>query len=148
MSIYDCFPTVVSKDLFELVCGTKLGEGVARQVYRSNLDPSTVLKFETSAGSFQNILEWETWEAVKFTPYVKWFTPCVCISSCGTVLVQKFARNVEDIDIAAHSHLPAFFTDIKKDNWGVLDGQLVCRDYGRTLLLDRGLSKKLRKADW
>ncbi len=146
MSTIEQFSSVVSKDLFCMVTGTQLGEGIARDVYRSALIPSQVFKFETRSGSFQNILEWETWEHVKHTKYRRWFAPCHAISPCGTILIQEYARAIETSELP--THIPAFFTDIKQKNWGMLDGRPVCVDYGYTLLMEKGMTSKLRKAEW
>ncbi len=140
------FTNAISKDLFSLCASTKLGKGVARDVYRSALNPDHVFKFELPSMSFQNILEWETWDVVRHTKYAKWFAPCIHIASCGTVLIQAYAREIMPDELP--KDVPAFFTDLKADNWGMLNGHPVCRDYGRSLLMDRGLSNKLRKAEW
>lgn len=140
------FNNTISKDLLALVTGKYLGKGVAREVFRSALNPDHVFKFEVLSSSFQNALEWEAWDAVKRTKHAKWFCPCIHISSCGTVLIQRYARNIDIAELP--KEVPAFFTDLKTDNWGIIDGQPVCRDYGRSLLMDRGLSNKMRKAEW
>jgi hypothetical protein len=44
--------------------------------------------------------------------------------------------------------LPAFFTDFKRENFGFIDGRFVCHDYGTTLLMERGMTKAMRKVDW
>jgi len=140
------FNNTISKDLLALVTGKYIGKGVAREVFKSALNPDHVFKFEVLNASFQNALEWEAWDAVRMTKYAKWFCPCVHISSCGTVLIQRYARNIESHELP--TEVPAFFTDLKAENWGILDGRPVCRDYGRSLLMDRGLSNKMRKAEW
>jgi len=136
----------IARDFFSLCAGKLLGKGVGREVYRSNIDSNQVFKVETSSCSFQNILEWEAWDAVKSTWYAKWFAPCLSISPCGTVLLQQYVPDIEIKDLP--EDVPAFFTDLKQKNWGILNGQPVCRDYGRTLLMDRSLTRKTRKADW
>lgn len=142
---------VITGDLFRLVCGEKLGRGVSREVYRCALDPTIVFKIEADAGSFQNIIEWETWDTVRFTAgmkndYAKYFAPCIAISPCGTVLVQKYARPVDYTELP--EDVPKFFTDLKKENFGLLDGKFVCIDYGNNLLMTNGLTTKTKKADW
>ena len=142
---------VITSDLFRLMCGEKLGRGIAREVYRSALDPTLVIKIEADAGSFQNIIEWETWDTVRFTAdtkqdYAKYFAPCIAISPSGTVLVQKYARPVDYTELP--EQVPKFFTDLKKENFGLIDGKIVCIDYGNNLLMTNGLSTKLKKADW
>lgn len=146
----------LNHELFNLVCGDVLGSGVARTVYEHRFDPTVVLKFEGTRGSFQNVLEWETWQSVKHSNLAHWFAPCIAISPNGAVLVQRRTtppRNYPDL-------IPAFFTDTKLTNFGMLvpedadgdfrgeGGQFVCHDYGLHLLLEKGLTKRMRKADW
>lgn len=140
------FTNTIARDFFSSFVGKYLGKGAGREVYQCNINPDIVVKIETTSGSFQNILEWETWDACKETKFKKWFAPCYSISPCGTVLIQKYARDIEDSECP--EQVPAFFSDIKKENWGIYNNLPVCRDYGRTLLVDKGLSNKLRKAEW
>ncbi|MBG6194786.1 hypothetical protein IWQ52_002300 [Labrenzia sp. EL_159] len=41
--------------------------------------------------------------------------------------------------------LPTFLTDIKRENFGLFDGRLVCIDYATTIM---DASTRLKKADW
>lgn len=135
----------VSLDLFDALLGRRIGKGTAREVYEHRLDPSYVVKVEIVAGSFQNIIEAKLWAEVEHTPFAKWFAPVVYISACGTVIVQK---KVQVARLAEYpKEIPAFFTDRKYQNFGLLDGKLVCFDYGTTIL-SRGFSKKMQKAGW
>jgi hypothetical protein len=141
----------ITLDFFNLVCSEKLGTGVAREVFRSAFDPNIVFKFEKDAGSFQNIIEWETWQNVRFTEgmktdYAQYFAPCLAISPCGTILAQAAARPLDHTELP--EYIPSFFTDIKKDNFGIINGKVVCIDYGNNLLMTLGLNKKKRKAEW
>lgn len=141
----------ITSDFFHLICGEKLGRGISREVFRCAFDPTMVFKFEKDAGSFQNIIEWETWQTVRHTAgfktdYAQYFAPCIGISPCGTILAQKAARKIDRAELPAE--LPSFFTDIKQENFGVIDGKIVCIDYGNTLLMTKGLNNKKRKADW
>jgi hypothetical protein len=145
-TIEQYFNNVVSKDLLGLVCSKKLGSGVSREVYQYALNPDYVIKFETDAGSFQNILEWETWENVRFTKHAKWFAPCSHISPCGTVLLQYYASPISSYDLP--EKVPAFFTDLKLKNFGRFKDNIVCLDYGRNLLMSNGLTSRMKKAEW
>ena len=145
--ILEYFDNTIARDvLYTLIKGDLLGTGVARQVYRCAFDSSLVVKIETTSRSFQNVLEWEAWDAVRLTKYKDWFAPCVSISPCGTVLLQKYTRDLEPDEVP--KDVPNFFCDLKVDNWGFYEGRPVCRDYGRTLLMDKGLSSKMKKADF
>ena len=138
----------VKNDFFRMLCGELLGTGSARSVYQSVLDDHLVFKFETKANSFQNVIEWETWERIKETEFAKWFAPCVAISPCGSVLImQKTTRSANHPD-----KVPGFFTDLKCANFGILVGKnagdFVCHDYGVHLLMEKGMTKRLRTANW
>lgn len=140
------FNNAISRDLFQLCTGAKLADGSTRTVFKLALNPSQVLKYETVAGRFQNIMEWETWQMVRWTKFAKWFAPCHHISDCGTILIQEYCRDLTNDEIP--EELPAFFTDIKRENFGMHGGNVVCRDYGLSLLMDRGLTNKMKKAEW
>lgn len=140
------WPTL-GRDLAKMLVGAKIGFGSSRRVYEYELDKEIVIKEEGRYGSFQNIMEWEVWQAVKDTKYAKWFAPCITISGNGLLLLQK---RVEPLPRAQYpKKIPAFFTDKKYQNFGMLGKQLVCFDYGtlhRYTLTQ--LAKKMQKADW
>jgi hypothetical protein len=142
----DFFPHVIAKDFFMLFAGKRLGSGYARTVYEHALDPTLVIKIETTAKSFQNVQEYDTWQEVKDTRFSKWFAPCMSISSCGIILIQKKAEDLHSINLP--KMVPEFLTDLHIENWGIYKGKPVCRDYGLTRLKTIGMSKKLKKADW
>ena len=146
MSAIDSFTSVTARDLFSLVVGAKLGQGAFREVYASKTNPKVVLKFETDDGNFDNILEHEVWNRVKDTEFAKWFAPVHHISDCGVILVQERTQPLAMSELPAR--IPAFFTDLKRQNWGRLNGRIVCHDYGRNLLMENGMTKRMRKADW
>lgn len=132
------------REVTNMMLGNLLGSGSTRSVYINDLNPLQVVKFEHGAG-FSNVQEWLIWQEVRETPELaRWFAPCDFISPNGLVLVQ---RRTSQPKIAYPEKVPAFFTDLKLTNWGELDGQIVCHDYG---LLARfyNLNKRLRKADW
>lgn len=141
------------EELFKLMCGKQLGEGSSRAVYEHKSDRSLVFKFQAPNDGFQNVIEWETWQRVKYTELAEWFAPCISISPCGTVLVQKRTRPA-----SVHpDKVPAFFTDLKLQNFGMLlhdpdneeaGGRFVCHDYGMHLMLEYGMTKRMRKAKW
>jgi hypothetical protein len=117
-----------SKEFKSLICGDKLGEGMSREVFVYRPDHRFVIKFENGARMFQNLVEWEAWSFLKGTKRARWFAPCHDISSAGSILIQERARPL----IAKENLLkvPKFLTDIKRDNFGVIDGKIVCFDYG------------------
>ena len=131
-------------DFFKTFVGSQIGAGIARCVYECNIDSKMVIKIESTSQSFHNVEEWNVWEAVQKTKFAKWFAPCVYISSCGTVLLQKKTSPV----LNWPKKIPDFFTDCKMDNYGMYRKHFVCHDYGLNMLKERGISKKMRKVKW
>lgn len=135
---------LVQRDLFNLLCYEQIGSGIARAVWRSKVLPNSVIKVEENAVSFQNIAEWQLWEAVKDTEFAKWFAPCEWISANGAVLIQ--ARTTPAAKYP--DRLPVFLTDTKRANYGMHKGRFVCHDYGKHLMLENGMTKRERKVEW
>jgi hypothetical protein len=106
-----------------------------------------VIKFEVGSGDFNNVAEWDIWSNLKDHPKLgKWLAPCIAISPCGSILLQRYAGPLPDNKLP--KKVPAFFTDIKSDNWGLINGRPVCRDYGHHRLYTVGPSARLIKANW
>lgn len=141
------FNNTLSKDLFNLVAGDKISEGSDRSVYNFALNSDLVVKFETTSKGFQNIMEWETWKVVENDKDAKrWFAPCIQISPCGTILLMEKTTPAPRDKYPLK--IPAFLTDTKYSNYGILRGKFVCHDYGLHLLMENGLTKRMIKADW
>lgn len=142
------FIGTIAQDFFALMTGEWLGGGIGRGVYVLGTDPSLVVKIETASHSFQNVAEWEVWDAVsEAKPSVsKWFAPCHYISPCGIVLIQ--ARTKPADKSLFPKRMPAYFTDLKYQNFGMLDGQLVAHDYGYNRFIHLGLTASLREVTW
>lgn len=139
----DFFRGTIPLDLLHLMCGERLGSGVSREVFVFKPDPTFVLKFETGAGSFQNVLEEELWRnACNKTR--KFLAPCISISANGAILLQKRTS----LAVKFPKKFPAFFTDLKRSNFGMLGNKLVCHDYGYSRVYAVGLSLRLIKAEW
>lgn len=135
----------IARDFFHLICGEKLGFGLSRDVFVFEWDPRYVVKFEAGAQSFQNVTEWNTWQdAQHHDEAAKWLAPCVKISACGCVLIQRRTRPAKKLP----DKVPAFFTDLKASNFGMIGSKFVCHDYGINLMCNSGLTTRLRKADW
>lgn len=138
------YSKVVLNDFFHGMTAEKVGRGIGREVYVCPLDRTLVIKIEDRARSFQNQMEWETWQFVHGTSYEKWFAPCVHISPTGMVLVmQRTQRPAKFPD-----KMPAFLSDFKRDNYGTYKGHVVCHDYGTNLLMQNGLSQRMKKVKW
>lgn len=136
-------PTIL-RDAFHMLCGDEIGSGIGRRVFTCDLIPDCVVKIEENGGSFQNVVEWETWLRVKGTEHAKWFAPCRWIAPNGTVLVMERTQRPGRYP----EKMPVFLTDFKRTNYGMLKGRLVCHDYGTHLMFEHGMSKRMRKADW
>lgn len=141
------------EEAFNLLCGEKIGRGMSREVFECALLPGHVVKVETNAHRFQNIMEWETWQIVQRTAASRWFAACKWISPNGKVLIQERTRPPAPSEFV--DRVPVWFTDLKRTNWGMAvtsrDSKqfLVCHDYGTSLMLQEGtITKRLKKAEW
>jgi hypothetical protein len=140
------FKTTAARDVAALLLGECLGYGTYRAVYKHALDDDLIVKVENGERCFSNVIEYEVWNAVKETEFAKWFAPVVACSPTGTVLIMRKTLLISERELPAK--VPSFFTDLKADNFGRLDGRIVCHDYGNNLLMEKGMSKRMRKADW
>jgi hypothetical protein len=136
------------RELRSVLCGTKIGEGTARTVYVCRLNDGYVVKVERGARSFQNIVEWDTWAWVMSRPrHARWFAQCQNISPTGMVLIQRRALPVREKELP--KKLPHFLCDLKPENFGLVDGKVVCFDYGTVSSVIADLNPgRLVKAEW
>ncbi len=136
-----------ARDLRAMLIGAEIGRGSARTVSNCRLLPDVVIKAEFAAHSFQNIMEWEIWDRVQSVKHASgWFAPCVQISPCGLYLLQRKTEPIRFGELP--EMIPAYFTDLKRENWGMLDGRPVCHDYGLLLATEVGLTKRMKRAHW
>lgn len=135
---------VIHSEAFHMLKGEKIGAGMSRVVWSSPIWPDCVIKIEDSVAHFQNVIEWQTWQEVKDTPYAKWFAPCRWISHSGSILIMEKTKPAPDKSYP--DRMPKFLCDFKKTNYGMLGNRLVCHDYG--LLLMRGLTPAMWKVKW
>lgn len=142
----DRFPGGTNRELLDFLCGDRLGEGMTREVFRYRPCEDLVLKVEVFPDHFQNIAEWHTWKAVEETKLAKWFAPCHAISECGRFLLMRYAEPLAAIKLPAE--VPAFFADLKPANWGSYKGHPVALDYGKHMMLEKGMTTRMRKANW
>ena len=140
------FKTTAARDVAAMLLGECLGYGTYRAVFKHALDDTLIVKVENGERCFSNIIEYEVWECVKETEFAEWFAPVVAISPCGIALVMRKTTPMSEHDLPAK--VPSFFTDLKAENFGRLDGRVVCHDYGCNLLMENGMSKRMRKVDW
>jgi hypothetical protein len=148
--------TAIHRDTFHMLCDERIGCGMSRSVWSSKVLPDCVIKVEEGAGKFQNIVEWETWQRVRETPFSRWFAACHWISPNGMVLVMERTRPPAPSEYP--DRMPAFLCDFKRTNYGISQATdpktgkaadtFVCHDYGTNLLFEHGMTKRMRKADW
>lgn len=137
----------IAEDAFNLLCHTKLGEGIHRDVFVCRINDKLVVKVENDLPwrYFANVLEMKFWsDNQHHEPIAKWLAPCEYMSPDGLILLQHRAEPLRDSD-KLPDKLPSFLTDVKRDNYGWLDGRIVCFDYALNI---SSPSSRLKKADW
>ncbi len=133
-------------DILDNFFGEHLGSGYSRAVFDYKLDKKYVAKIDTNTRG-SNYMEWEVWNEVKNTRFAKYFAECKSISADGKILIQRKAAKIEWFHTIP-KQLPAFFHDIRQDNFGVIDGKIVCIDYALNNLLSKGLTKEMVPVKW
>jgi hypothetical protein len=137
----------IAVDAFNLLCGARLGGGIHREVYACRLRPDLVVKVETDTNwrYFANVHEMKFWDDNQFDKAVsRWLAPAEYLSPDGRILLQRRVEPLRQGD-KLPDKLPAFLSDIKRENFGWLDGRLVSVDYA---LAPNNPSLRLRKVDW
>lgn len=136
-------------DGFNLLTGEYLASGIHRWVYDCPLRSDLVAKVEYSDPDttriFANIREWDFWiEHKSFEKVARWLAPCEIMSPDGRILLQKRIDPLRATD-KLPDKLPAFLTDVKRNNFGWFEGRIVCCDYAITV---PNPSLRLQKAYW
>lgn len=139
-----------------LTMGEPIGFGAYRLVYAPRIMPNYVVKIEYNENTSANRDEMQVWQRIMHTDLSKWFAPCVAISDNCQVLVQE--KTVKPRPDEFPKRLPAFFTDFKRSNYGVLVGEhgkrggsvrcFVCHDYANHLLMEMGMTDDTRVPKW
>jgi hypothetical protein len=132
-------------DAFNLLCGELLGTGVHRKVFECRLRPELVVKVEYDLDNrfFANVFEQKFWSDA--SPAVAaWLAPCEYLSSDARLLLQRRCHPLSPT-MSLPELVPAFLTDLKRENFGEYDGRLVCMDYA---LVNLQASMKMKKAHW
>lgn len=118
------------EEAFNILCGNLIAEGTYRKVFEYRDHDDLVVKVEKtdSRRSFSNVFEARNWEDYKgFKTVACWLAPCVRMSPDGLILIQKKVTPLKPEDIP--THIPAFLGDVKYQNFGWYNGQVVCCDY-------------------
>ena len=134
----------IAEDFASLFIGERIGDGGSRDVYSCVYDPYLVIKIEVSHSyrrysMCSNMMEYAVWNIVKDTKWKKFFAPCISISLNNHVLIQKRTRPTLFEKIP--KIIPDFLDDIKAENWGELDGNIVCHDYGNVKPIKNAIEK-------
>lgn len=134
------------EDCFNMLCGEKLGEGIHRQVFACKLRPELVVKIEQQEMRyFANVIENKFWgDHQNVKEIARWLAPCEFLSPDGRLSLMRRTDPVPS-NFKLPDKLPGFLTDLKRSNFGLLDGRLVCVDYAFTI---SNPSMRLRKANW
>lgn len=144
--------------MLNVLVGKMIGSGAYRRVYEFPADPTIVIKVEHAGREFCNIHEWQVWEEVKDTPIGEWFAPCVRIDAYGLALIQRRTKGFDSeaefkaaVAQMPGGKLPPFFEDVHYGNFGMLEGRVVCHDYGFTKFIRDGVKvgwkEEQRKAE-
>lgn len=130
-----------------MMLGGFINHGQFRDVWTCDLNDQRVIKLENRDATFSNVKEWEVWQSFKDTKWAKWFAPCYAISPCGIWLVQHRTTPIEHTS-QLPKKVPKFMTDLKVSNWGMIEGRVVCHDYGNNLVAENGMTNNMRAARW
>lgn len=118
---------LIFKELFDTVCGEKIGQGMSRTVFECKINDKFVIKVE-EPGDFQNVKEYHNWQDFQFTKGVsEWLAPCHSISDNGRILIQERCEPIGRNQLP--DKMPKFITDTKVQNFGLLNNKIVCLDY-------------------
>lgn len=94
---------------------------------------------------FANVLEMKFWiDHEHYDKVAKWLAPCEHLSPDGRVLLQKRADPLGQND-KLPGELPAFLSDLKRENFGRIDGRFVCLDYAMTIPTP---NTRMKKVQW
>jgi hypothetical protein len=128
----DKFRGSMPLELFHMMAGDRIGQGIAREVYLWAPDHDYVIKFELADCDFQNVTEWLLWESAPNAAR-KWLAPCEHISPNGKILIQRRCTPW----LGKPPKHPKWMDDMHMNNWGTYKGRPVAMDYGRTRAFGR-----------
>lgn len=137
----------IFKDAFNLLCHHKIGNGIHRDVFGCRLDDKLVVKVENDMPwrFFANVHEMKFWTDNQHCDQIaRWLAPSEYLSPDGLILLQRRCEPLRASD-QMPDRLRSFLTDVKRDNYGWLDGRIVCFDYALNI---PSPSSRLKKADW
>lgn len=142
---------VATADMFNLLCGAEIGEGIGRKVFQHNLDKDLVVKIATTQEGVRcNSNEYTLWEEIqgltnKLAWVKDWFAPVVATSENSNILIMK--KTEEKEGKKRPTEIPSFLFDAHYGNFGWIGNKFVCHDYGNIFgFLD--YKKKFIKINW
>jgi hypothetical protein len=136
-----------------LFVGKRIGRGAFRRVYA--VDKYRVLKVEYTGREFCNMMEAKVWHYVRDTPLEDWFAPVLEIEPMGVAMLQSRTQPFDSeadfkkaLEETRGGILPLFFDDVHYGNFGMLDGRVVCHDYGFNHFLKSAVSSYSEDPDF
>ncbi len=138
----------LSDEFVNLIVGDFIGQGATRYVYELKNQKALdgyVIKIESTEDRslFQNQIEWSVWDQIGSYGVGQWLAPCLAISKTGRYLIQRRTTPIYANQLPAK--VPAFLSDLQANNWGLMDGRVVCHDYGYSVLFGTGTHLKKAK---
>lgn len=130
-------------DFSDFFLGNCIGTGCSRSVYEYRIDPKYVVKIDRT-NLFNNVTEWDIYHNLKDSPLGKWLAPCIALSSCGRVMLQRKTIPIKFAKLPVM--VPSYFADTKLQNWGRIGNNIVCHDYANHAFFSGG--NKMVKAKW
>lgn len=127
-----------------------IGKGLDRRVYHPLNNPSVVYKVEDvnpKGLRFQNVKEHLITNELAYTVDIVLFARILHISQDGRLAIQEYARDAtkEEFEEFLNGKCPSFVTDIKIENVGVINGRVVIRDYGSSIITKNYRNTSVKK---
>ena len=120
-------------EALNMLCGKLLGNGVHRTVFENAFDSSLVVKISNSPNGIRaNYAEYEIWQEIQSSKYKRYFAKVKEMSGYGSILIADY---VPDLPIGKYK-IPSFFADLKRENFGLVGTQVVCRDYAYNRIVE------------
>ena len=127
--------------------GKIVGYGAERVVFAAASDPKHfVVKVCIGDTDAINIQEYSNYRHLRWN-FSKWVAPCLLLEHEGRqLLIMDRTYPTEPCNYP--QHIPQLFLDIKKHNWGMLRGSVVCHDYHKVKKTTSWKKGGMRYVDW
>ena len=131
---------LIHLEAFNMLCGKQIGIGAHRTVFENAFDSNLVVKIANSQNGIRaNYAEYELWQEIQSTKYNRYFVRMREMSGYGSILIADY---VPDLPVGKYK-IPSFFTDLKRENFGLVGTQVVCRDYALNRIVEH-IGKKIK----